>query len=130
MATTGKLELSGLANYLEELARAGQDIDAAAGRALDAGAQPILAQMKVLVPKDTHNLEGHLTIDGPHRTGNFSFVEIGLVAADKETGIYGNVQEYGSSSVQAQPYVRPALKSKKAAAMRAMKESLKSEGLV
>jgi HK97 gp10 family phage protein len=130
MATTGKLELGGLANYLEEIARAGQDIDAAAGRALDAGSQPILTEMKRLVPKDTHNLEGHLGVDGPHRTGNFSYIEIGVITADKETAIYGNVQEYGSSSVAAQPYIRPALKSKKSAAMKAMKESLKSEGLV
>lgn len=130
MSTTGRLDFSGLSNYLEELARAGQDVDAAAARALDAGAQPILTQMKVLVPKDTHNLEGHLGVDGPHRTGNFTYVDIGVVTADRETAIYGNVQEYGSSSVEAQPYIRPSLKGKKAAAMRAMKESLKGEGLV
>lgn len=130
MATTGKLELGGLANYLEDIARAGQDIDAAAGRALAAGAQPILAQMKVDVPKDTHNLENHLAVDGPHRTGNFSYIDIGVITGNKETAIYGNVQEYGSSSVAAHPYIRPALRSKKAAAMRAMKASLKSEGLV
>ena len=130
MATSGKLELSGLANYLEDLARAGRDVDAAAQRALEAGAQPILGEMITLVPKDLHNLESHLDLDGPHQEGNFSYVDIGIIAADKDTAIYGNVQEYGSSSVAAQPYIRPALKSKKAAAMRAMKASLESEGLV
>lgn len=130
MATTGRLELGGLANYLEDLARAGQDVDAAVQRALPKGADEILPEMKTLVPKDTHNLEAHLGIEGPHQEGNFSYVEIGIITADKETAIYGNVQEYGSSSVAAQPYIRPPLKSKKAAAMRAMKESLKSEGLV
>jgi len=130
MATTGKLELSNLGKYLEDLARAGVDVDAAAQRALLAGAEPILAEMKVLVPKDTHNLEAHLGIDGPHRDGNFSYVEIGMMTGDKETAIYGNVQEYGSSSVEAQPYIRPALKAKKAAAMRAMRNSLKGEGFV
>jgi len=130
MATTGKLELSGLAAYLEDLAAAGQDVDAAAQRALQKGADVILPEMKTLVPKDTHNLESHLDIDGPHQEGNFSYVDIGIIDADKETAIYGNVQEYGSSSVEAQPYIRPALKSKKSAAMRAMKESLKVEGLV
>jgi HK97 gp10 family phage protein len=130
MATTGKLELSGLSNYLEDLARAGQDVDAAAQRALAKGAEQILPSMQDLVPKDTHNLEAHLSIEGPHQEGNFSYVDIGIITADKDTAIYGNVQEYGSSSVAAQPYIRPALKSRKAAAMRAMKESLKSEGLV
>lgn len=130
MATTGKLELSGLAAYLEDLAQAGQDVDAAAARALTAGAEPILAEMRVLVPKDTHNLEDHLDVDGPHKDGNFTYVDIGVITGDEETAIYGNVQEYGSSSAEAHPYIRPALKSKKAAAMRAMKGSLKSEGLV
>ncbi len=130
MSTTGRLSLNGLNAYLEDIAQAGLDIDAAAARALAAGAKPILAQMKIDVPKDTHNLEEHLSIDGPHRTGNFSYVDIGIVAADQETGIYGNVQEYGSSSVAAQPYIRPAFKGKKAKAMRAMKDSLKSEGFV
>jgi HK97 gp10 family phage protein len=128
MATSGKLELSGLGAYLEDLARAGQDVDAAAERALEAGAQPILADMKELVPKDLHNLERHLTIEGPDREGNLISVQIGIVVADKETAIYGNVQEHGSSSVTAQPYIRPAFKRKRAAAMRAMKASLKAEG--
>ncbi len=130
MSTTGRLNLNGLSAYLDDIAQAGLDIDAAAARALAAGAKPILAQMKFDVPKDTHNLEEHLSIDGPHRNGNFSYVDIGIVTADPETGIYGNVQEYGSSSVQAQPYIRPSFRSKKAAAGRAMKDSLKSEGLV
>lgn len=130
MATSGKLELGGLANYLEDLAAAGRDVDAAAQRALAKGADEILPEMKTLVPKDTHNLEEHLSIEGPHQEGNFSYVDIGIITADEETAIYGNVQEYGSSSVAAQPYIRPALKSGKARAMRAMKESLKSEGLV
>ena len=130
MAVIGKLEFRGLANYLEEIARAGLDVDAAAARALEAGAVPILAAEKVLVPKDTHNLEAHLDVDGPHRTGNFTYIDIGVITADKVTAIYGNVQEYGSSSVEAHPYIRPAFKSKKAAAMRAMKESLKTEGFV
>lgn len=128
MATKGQLSLNGLSGYLEDLARAGQDVDAAAKRALEVGAEPILDQMKKDVPKDTHNLENHLAVDGPHQDGNFVYVDIGVINADEDTAIYGNVQEYGSSSNAAQPYIRPALKSKKGAAMRAMKESLKSEG--
>lgn len=124
----GQLSLRGLSEYLEDLARAGQDVDAAARRALEAGAQPILEQMKRDVPKDTHNLENHLVADGPHQDGNFVYVDIGIVNADEHTAIYGNVQEYGSSSNKPQPYVRPALKSKRSAAMRAIKQSLKDEG--
>jgi HK97 gp10 family phage protein len=128
MATKGQLSFNGLSAYLEDLAAAGQDVDAAAERALEAGAEPILNEMIRLVPKDTHNLEQHLDTDGPNRDGNFISIDIGIINADKDTAIYGNVQEYGSSSNAAQPYIRPALKGKKAAAMGAMKESLKAEG--
>jgi HK97 gp10 family phage protein len=130
MATTGRMDLRGLGNYLEELARAGQDVDEAADRALEVGATPIVQEMRALVPKDTRNLEFHIKFDGPYREGNYHFVDIGVITDDKETAIYGNVQEYGSSSVQAQPYIRPSFQGKKGAAMRAMKASLQSEGLL
>jgi HK97 gp10 family phage protein len=128
MATKGRLEFSGLADYIEELARSEKDVDQAVKNALTAGAEPILNEMVKLVPKDTHNLEQHLMTDGPHQDGNFIYIDIGIINADEHTAIYGNVQEYGSSSNAAQPYIRPALRGKKSAAMRAMKESLKSEG--
>jgi HK97 gp10 family phage protein len=135
MATKGSLNLNGLSAYLEELARAGKDVDEAAGRALVKGAEPILDEMEKLVPVgdpavDPHpgNLRNHLAVDGPHQDGNFISVDVGVINADEDTGIYGNVQEYGSASNEAQPYIRPSLKGKKSAAMRAMKESLKGEG--
>ena len=73
-----------------------------------------------------------IEIDGPHQDGNFSFVEVGVVNADKEIAIYGNVQEYGSPSkhIKAQPYIRPAIDGRKAAVKRAIRESLKAEGFV
>ena len=126
----GKLTLDGLSNYLEELAKAGQDIDAAAHGALEVGAEILEKEMIALVPKDTHHLESTIGVDGPHQHGNFSYVLVGVVNADKETAIYGNVQEYGSSSVEAQPYIRPAFKRKKAAVMKAMKNHLQSLGML
>ncbi len=126
--TTGRLSLDGLTEYLEELVRAGEDIDAAAQRALDAGSKPILEEMQVLVPKDTHQLEEHLGVDGPHQYGNFSYVDIGVITGDTEIAIYGNVQEYGSARIEAHSYIRSSMKRRKATAMNAMKESLKADG--
>ena len=101
--TRGKLEMTGMAEYLETIAQAGLDIDAAAGRALMKGAVILRTEMKRLVPKDEHNLEAHIVIDGPHLYGNFTYVEVGVLHADKETGIYGNVQEFGSASKNIKP---------------------------
>ena len=130
MATKGSLSLAGLEKYLEEFAAAGRDVDGAAANALRAGAtEVVLPEMIKLVPKDSHNLEEHLEAGEVVRDGNFSSIDVGILDADKETAIYGNVQEFGSSSVEAQPYIRPSF-AKKTAIRKAMEKSLKSDGLV
>lgn len=126
----GQLSLKGLEAYLEDLAQAGKDVDAAAQKALLAGGEVLAAEMRVLVRKDTHHLEQTIGVSDPQQDGNFSYVNVGVITDDAETAIYGNVNEYGSSSVEAQPYVRPPFRSKKAAAMKAMKASLESDGMV
>ncbi len=125
----GSLSLAGLADYLEDLAAAAVDVDAAAQRALSAGGAVAVGEMDRLVPVDKGALKAHLAVSEPAQDGNYSYVDVGILDADKEIAIYGNVQEYGSSSVAAQPYIRPALK-KKALIRKAMQASLKSEGFV
>ena len=74
----------------------------------------------------------NIVINGPFRDGNRNYVEVGVITDDAETAKYANVQEFGSPSkhIPAQPYIRPAIDRKKAAAMRAIRESLKAEGMV
>ncbi len=122
-----RVTTKGLEESLEALAQLGRDLDAAAGRALLAGGEVLKAGMRRRVPKDTHNLEEHIDIDGPHRDGNFHYVEVGVVNADAETARYGNAQEYGTSSMAAQPYVRPTVDADKGKASKAMKAVLVEE---
>jgi HK97 gp10 family phage protein len=133
MATKGRINTKGFEQYLERIARAGSDIDAAAGRALQAGGDVLLAGMKRRVPKDTRNLEEHLVIDGPHQDGNYIYIDVGIPSdkrTDAETARYGNAQEYGTSSMPAQPYIRPTMDEERAKARRAMRSSLKKERMV
>ena len=132
MTTHARFELKGLDEYLEAIQQAGQDIDAAAKRALSAGAEILQAEMDILVPKDEGNLQDHIVIVGPFQDGNLNYVEVGVVNADAETAIYGNVQEYGSPSknIKPQSYIRAAVDRKKSAVKKAIRESLKSEGFV
>ena len=126
MTTRLKLETKGFSEYLERVAQAGKDLDTAADQALAAGGEILLAGMQRRVPKDTHNLEGNLEMTEPQRDGNFHVIEVGLSKkADAETARYGNVQEYGSSSMAAQPYVRPALDEDMGKARVAMRQILK-----
>lgn len=116
-----RLTTKGFAEYLERLQKAGKDIDRVSDQALKAGGEIILTGMKTRVPKDTHNLENAIKIDGPHQDGNFHYVEVGVIDADADTARYGNVQEFGSAHTPAQPYVRPTLDGDMAKARAEMK---------
>lgn len=127
MVVRAKLETKGIREYQERLAQAGQDVDLAADQALEAGGQVLLDGMQRRVPKDTHNLEEHLVMDGPHQDGNFHYIEVGLSKrADAETARYGNAQEYGTSSHPAQPYIRPTIKEDLRKARKAMVDVFKN----
>lgn len=131
MTTRVKLETKGFSEYLEKIVKAGQNVDIAADQALAAGGDILLGGMQRRVPKDTHNLEQHLVVDGPHRDGNFHYVEVGLAKhADAETARYGNAQEYGTSSMPAQPYIRPTLDSDMGKARKAMRAVFEALGLI
>lgn len=131
MAVRAKIDLKGFGEMLEEINKLGGDIDAATDRALEAGGEVLLGGMQRRVRKDTHNLEQNLVVEGPFRDGNFHWVEVGLSSrADGETARYGTVQEFGSSSMAAQPYVRPAVDEDRRGVNAAIRESLKGEGVI
>lgn len=117
-----KLETKGLADYMELLQQLGGDLDEAAGAALDAGGDVLVNGMRRRAPKDTHNLERRIGKTAAQRDGNFHFIVVGLVNADAETARYGTAQEYGTSSMAAHPYLRPAIDEDMKAARRRMKE--------
>lgn len=131
MPVRAKLDTKGFAEYLERIAQAGKDLDQAAAEALAAGGDILLEGMKRRVPKDTHNVEQHLERTEPKRDGNYTFVEVGLSKqADADTARYGTAQEYGTSSMQAQPYIRPTLDSDMGKARKEMKKVFEETGLV
>lgn len=128
MATRLSLSMTGMREYLERVARANRDIDDIVDEALLAGAQVLLVGMQKRVRYKTGNLQRKLVIVGPVRDGNFHFVFVGLPDnVDAETARYGNVHEFGSSSVQAQSYVRTTMKKDGSKANKAMRNKISSE---
>jgi HK97 gp10 family phage protein len=109
MAFKARLTTQGFDDFLEQIVASGKDVDQAADQALAAGGRVLLEGMQRRVPRDTGNLMDTLKIRGPLRDGNYHFVEVGLVGADAETARYGTAQEYGTSNMAAQPYIRPAM---------------------
>jgi hypothetical protein len=73
----------------------------------------------------------NLDIAGPFRDANFHYVLIGISQkADPETVRYGNAQEYGTSSMGAQPYIRPTLDSDMSKARKAMRNTFEEIGIL
>ena len=138
MPIRAQWNMKGMANYLEDIAQAGIDIDVAAEKAVVAGGQIILNTMLEDVPvgkspEDRHpgQLKSHIKMSDPVHEGNTVFVDVGIEeSAPADVHIYGGVQEYGSTSNQAQPYIRPAFDKNKARVKAAQKKALHDEGLL
>jgi len=125
MPVRGTISTKGFAEYFERLIEAEQDVDEYADLALIDGGDVLLEGMQRRVPKDTHNLEQSLTRTDPEVEGNFHFVEVGLSKdSTPETARYGTAQEYGTSSMDAQPYIRPTLDEDIGEARKAMRKRL------
>lgn len=121
-----KVETKGLGDYMEQLQRLGGDIDAAADEALDAGGDVLVEGMQRRAPKDTHNLERKINKTASQGDGNFHFILVGLVNVDADTARYGTAQEYGTSSMAAQPYLRPTIDEDMKLARKRMKETFQA----
>jgi len=124
-------KVQGFGEYLEKIAQAGKNIDAAADRANIAAGDVILEGMEERVPRLTGNLAEHLERSEPIVEGNFHGIDIGMrkkPLPDDDTARYGNVQEYGSATTPAQSYIRAGFDRTKSKARKAQKESLKKDG--
>jgi HK97 gp10 family phage protein len=130
MATRLRIDTKGFEAYLERVALAGLSVDDAARRAVMAGAEVAKEGMRKRVPVDTGNLQEHIDFTDPELEGNTVFVLVGVIEADADTARYGTAQEYGSSNMVAQPYVRPTMDHDAARIKAAMRAALEAEGLL
>lgn len=131
MTTTATITLDKrtLTKYLEKLEELGRSIDEIMDKAVLAGAEVCQAEMKRLAPVKTGNLRDHIKIKGPMIDGSYHWVEVGIIHdkafTDAETARYATVQEYGSSTTPAHPYIRPGTDNSKTAARAAMRKVFK-----
>lgn len=122
MPTRSKLDLSGFEEYLEELVKAGADIDLAADEALAAGADVLVAGMKRRAPFGL--IRNAIGRTGIMRDGNKHYVYIGVLRdAGPEVNRIAAVWEFGGRDtpgpggrkprpgLEAHPFVRPTFRS-------------------
>lgn len=140
MTTQARFTLNGLEDYLNALSKMELDFDQAVAEAVQAGADEVKIEMQALAPvyfgpdrPDVipGNLANHIKIKGPSAEGAFIFVEVGVIHdknfTDAATRRYGNVMEYGSSSVQARPFIRPGIERARKKWREAIKAKLKEK---
>ena len=121
---------TGLQQMLEDLNELERSqINEIAAEMLEAGADAALEGMQRRVRVRTGKLKNNLKRGEVQREGNVSFIEIGLVDAPGDVVRYGTVQEYGSSSVKAQSFLRTTMNEDKSKIYRAMQAKLKARGL-
>jgi HK97 gp10 family phage protein len=127
-------KVTGMEAYFDLLQKAGKDIDLISRSALKEAGEILQADMISRVPVDTGNLRDHIKIYTPSAEGYFNYVAVGIIRdlgyTDKETAIQANAVEFGSVHTAARPFIRPAVRAKKAAIMKLIRDRLKSAGLI
>lgn len=129
-----KFEIKGLEEYLQTLEKAGVDINLVSRGALKECGELLQSAMKSRVPVDTGNLQDHIRIKTPTVEGDYNYVFVGIIHdaayTDAKTAIQANAVEYGSTRMNAKPFVRPAINASRSRVNNIVKERLKNAGLV
>jgi len=116
MAYSFKIE--GLTNLKQKIEEKRKEIGAVFEKDLNEGADRVVASAKSRAPKGiTHNLENAIGKNEVWERGGKYSIYVGIQINDvftKADGWYARMQEYGTSKMKAQPYLRPALNENKA----------------
>jgi len=130
MATKATITVKGFEKYLEDIFKAGRDVDQIVDKALIAAGDVFLAGMKSRVPVDTGHLLSNVTRTDPLVYANKHVIYVGVLdGVDKETAIQAVVVEFGSVRTPAQSFVRKTQDEDKRAARRAMVSVFKANGM-
>lgn len=101
--------------------------------ALVKGAQDIESAMEMLVPEDQGDLLGSIQVTGPGETtpdyaeggGSVTLKENQAAVTVGNTDVrYGHIVEFGSVKMEAQPFMRPAFRLKKAKVLRRIQSAI------
>jgi HK97 gp10 family phage protein len=118
-------ELKGLDAYLEEIVRAGEDVDKVAAQVLNE-ARPIAeGELHTNLRKTSETWTGAadktIFATPVQQDGNYIFFELGADVAQDPAGIY---KEFGTTRQTAEPFVRPAFTKLRRSGIKAMLKQL------
>jgi HK97 gp10 family phage protein len=124
------IDITGIEEYMDKLVQAEKDLDAAAEKGLSAAGKVLFQAIYSRVPFDSgdpsnEHLRNHITLNGPFRDGDDHYLYVEVDKNDADARRYGMANEYGSSKMAAQSYIRAGKLSAKYRARQAMIAELK-----
>ena len=130
-----KLSTKGFDEYLENIAKAGQDVDQAATEAVVVEGDIIHEGMEEKVPRLTGELASYLVIEAPQQDGNYISVRVGMDQhAPADVARRGNAWEFGfrrgGHQYGPRSYIRAGFDEKKRQALAAAKAILQKWGVI
>jgi len=115
MAYSVKIE--GLTNLKQKIEEKRKEIGAVFEKDLNEGADRVVASAKSKTPVLSGNLRNAIGKNEVRERGGKYSVYVGIQINEiftKADGWYARMQEYGTSKMKAQPYLRPAFNEQKA----------------
>lgn len=107
-----KFDVKGLDAWLEDLARAGQDVDQVVVDILTDAAPIAMSELETNLRKTSETWTGEtassIASSNVQRDGNYHFIELTAGGKDAPGAIY---KEYGSTRQAAEPFFRPAFRT-------------------
>ena len=109
------MDFKGFDELIKEMEQLGRRGNTVQNKALKTAALPILKEAKVRAPKRTGKGVKGLTVGRPRWKGDTKYVLIGIDRGDISEVFYMKFHEFGTSKMQARPYLGPAFEMKKKA---------------
>jgi adenylate cyclase class IV len=106
-----ELTFKGLADWMEQLAEAGENVDDAViellGETQPFIEQELTTQLKKTSELYTGDMASTIQVSGVQQEGNYLFVEAEVGAGDEEAT---HAKEFGNTRQAAEPFVRPTFR--------------------
>ena len=122
-------ELLGVEEFLTALKKKATLLESQQEQIIMAGATILQEEIKERAPYRTGNLKTNIIITKLKKDGEAGYVYVGPYENRANifqlTGFYGRMHEFGTSKMQARPFVEPSYLSKKSAMLAAMAQEAK-----
>lgn len=118
--------MEGLISRIETMGKAGTRIE---GKALKAAGTVMVDAAKNILESNgnvaTGKLKDSLKVSGIRKKGNKKYVQVGIQKEDNSEIFYGKFLEWGTSKMNARPFLGPAYASKRNEAKEILMNELK-----